>query len=92
LPPQRFATTAQQAGFTLREISELSDGFDVRSLAQRKLPEVKAELKLARDRKRWLDAAAGCACSSAEECTLFDGETALKVVKVEGCRRTKTPP
>jgi MerR family redox-sensitive transcriptional activator SoxR len=82
-----FIAAAQQAGFTLREISELSDGFDVRGLAQRKLPEVKAELKLARERKRWLDAAAECDCGSPDECTLFDGESALQIVHVEGCRR-----
>src|SRR6476620_733823 len=28
-----FISAAQQAGFTLREIAELSDGFDVRGLA-----------------------------------------------------------
>jgi MerR family redox-sensitive transcriptional activator SoxR len=83
----RFIATAQDAGFTLREIGELSDGFDVRSLAQRKLPAVKAELKKARERKRWLDTAAGCDCESPEECTLFDGEAALQVVHVDGCRR-----
>ena len=82
-----FIATAQQAGFTLREIAELSDGFDVRGLAERKLPEVKAELKLARERKRWLDAAAGCDCASLEECLLFDGASALQVVHVDGCRR-----
>jgi MerR family redox-sensitive transcriptional activator SoxR len=82
-----FIAAAQQAGFTLREIAELSDGFDVRALAQRKLPEVKAELKLARERKRWLDAASACDCGSPDECTLFDGESALQLVHVDGCRR-----
>ena len=82
-----FIAAAQKAGFTLREIAELSDGFDVRSLAERKLPEVKAELKLARDRKRWLDTASACDCASPDECTLFDGEDALQVVHVDGCRR-----
>ena len=82
-----FIAAAQNAGFTLREIAELSDGFDVRSLAQRKLPEVKAELKLARERKKWLDAASACDCASPDECTLFEGEGALQVVHVDGCRR-----
>ena len=81
-----FIAAAQRAGFTLGEIAELSDDFDVRALARRKLPEVKAELELARDRKRWLDTAAECDCGSPEECTLFD-EAALKVVHVDGCRR-----
>jgi len=82
-----FIAAAQHAGFTLREISELSDGFNVRDLAQRKLPEAKAELKQARDRKRWLDAASDCDCGSPDECTLFDGDSALQLVRVDGCRK-----
>lgn len=82
-----FIAAAQQAGFTLREIAELSDGFDLRGLARRKLPEVRAELQRARERKRWLDAAATCDCASPEECTLFEGEGAPAVVHVDGCRR-----
>jgi MerR family redox-sensitive transcriptional activator SoxR len=82
-----FIAAAQKAGFTLREITELSDGFDVRGLAKRKLPEAAAELRLARERKRWLDAASGCDCATPDECTLFDGEAALQVVHVDGCRR-----
>jgi MerR family redox-sensitive transcriptional activator SoxR len=86
-----FIAAAQRAGFTLREITELSDGFDVSALAKRKLPEVQAELRLARDRKRWLDAAATCDCASPDECTLFEGEAALAIVHVDGCRRPDTP-
>jgi MerR family transcriptional regulator, redox-sensitive transcriptional activator SoxR len=82
-----FIAAAQQAGFTLREITELSDGFDVRGLAQRKLPEVKAELKRVRERKRWLDAASECDCGSPDECILFEGESALQLMHVDGCRR-----
>ena len=82
-----FIAAAQQAGFTLREIGELSDGFDVRGLAVRKLPEAKSDLKKARERKRWLDAATECDCNSPDECTLFEGESALRLTHVEGCRR-----
>jgi MerR family transcriptional regulator, redox-sensitive transcriptional activator SoxR len=82
-----FIAAAQQAGFTLREIAELADGFDVRNLAQRKLPEIEAELKQARDRKRWLVVASECDCGSPDECTLFDSDSALQVVHVDGCRR-----
>ena len=82
-----FIAAAQEAGFTLREIGELSDGFDVRGLAERKLPEVKAELVRARQRKRWLAAASTCDCRSPDECSLFDGASALAIVHVEGCRR-----
>ena len=82
-----FIAAAQHAGFTLREITELAGDFNVSALAQRKLPEVKAELKQARERKRWLDAASECDCGSPDECTLFEGESALAVVHVEGCRK-----
>ena len=82
-----FVAAAQEAGFTLREIAELSDGFDVRGLAERKLPEIKAELSRARQRKRWLDAAATCDCRSPDDCSLFDGPGALAIVHVDGCRR-----
>jgi MerR family transcriptional regulator, redox-sensitive transcriptional activator SoxR len=82
-----FIAAAQRAGFTLREITELSEGFDVSALAKRKLPEAQAELRLARERKKWLAAAATCDCASPDECTLFEGEGALQVVHVDGCRR-----
>src|SRR3954452_3604467 len=49
-----FIAAAQRAGFTLREITELAEGFDVSALAKRKLPEAQAELRLARERKKWL--------------------------------------
>ena len=82
-----FIAAAQRAGFTLREIAELSDNFDVRALARRKLPEVQQELERTRQIKRWLDTASTCDRASPEECTLFDGEAALQVVHVAGCRR-----
>jgi MerR family redox-sensitive transcriptional activator SoxR len=82
-----FIETAQKAGFTLREIRELSDDFDMRALSQRKLPEVQEQLKRTREMKRWLDAAQDCDCGSPDECALFDGETELKLVHVQGCRR-----
>ena len=82
-----FIAAAQRAGFTLREVAELSDNFDMRAVAQRKLPEVQEELERTRQIKRWLDTATTCDCASPEECSLFDGEAALQVVHVEGCRR-----
>src|SRR5215216_1974846 len=77
-----FIAAAQQAGFTLREITELSDGFDMRAIAGRKLPEAQAELKLARERKRWLETASECDCASPDECLLFDGDAPLRLVHV----------
>jgi hypothetical protein len=38
--------------------------------------------------ERWLDTASTCDCGSPEECIVFDGEAALTVVHVEGCRRS----
>ena len=85
-----FIAAAQHAGFTLREIAELSDDFDVRKLARRKLPQVQEELKRTRQIKRWLDTASTCDCASPEECSLFDGEAALRLVHVDGCRRASS--
>jgi MerR family redox-sensitive transcriptional activator SoxR len=82
-----FIAGAQRAGFTLREIVELSEDFDLRGLAQRKLPEARAELKRARETKRWLETASSCDCASPDDCTLFDGDSAMTVVHVDGCRR-----
>ena len=86
-----FIVAAQQAGFTLHEIIELSDSFDMRGLARRKLPEVQAELRRARERKRWLDAASECDCASPEQCALFDGDTPIEIIHVDGCRREPRP-
>ena len=84
----RFIAAAQRAGFTLQEIAELSRDFDVRALARRKLPEVRAQLEQARAQQRWLDVAAGCDCTSPDECSLFEGgEATLKIVHIGGCRR-----
>lgn len=82
-----FIAAAQRTGFTLREIAELSGDFDVRALARRKLPEVQEQLKRTRQIKRWLDTASECDCASPGDCTLFDGEEALQIVRVDGCRR-----
>ena len=81
----RFIAAAQQAGFTLREIAELSEDFNVRGLARRKLPEIREQLKRMQQVKRWLDTANKCECASPDDCTLFD-DGALEIVQVE-CRR-----
>lgn len=82
-----FIETAQRAGFTLREVAELSSDFDMRALSRRKLPEIEDQLSRTRQMKRWLDAAKDCDCGSPDECTLFDGDVSLQVVHVEGCRK-----
>ncbi len=82
-----FIASAQRAGFTLREIVALSDDFALAAIARSKLPEVREQLKRTREIERWLDAASDCDCQSADECTLFEGETALQLVHVNGCRR-----
>jgi MerR family redox-sensitive transcriptional activator SoxR len=81
-----FIAAAQNAGLTLAEIGDLSDGFDLRTVARRKLPEVEEALQQTRQVKRWMQAASDCDCASPEDCTLFDGD-ALQVVQVAGCRR-----
>ncbi|MGH2965003.1 MAG: MerR family transcriptional regulator [Solirubrobacterales bacterium] len=100
-----FIGVAQTAGFKLGEIAELIDGVDgdrgmaesMRSLSQRKLPEVEALIQRTEAMKGWLHVASGCDCETPEECSLFPapGEGAaptadeLQLVRVDGksCRR-----
>ncbi len=75
--------TAQRAGLTLEEIRLLmaaSPGDPaaterLRQVAERKLPEVRALIERAGLVRRWLEAAAACACPSLDDCPLF-GEPA----------------
>jgi MerR family redox-sensitive transcriptional activator SoxR len=71
---------AQQAGFSLDEIRELLDGSEngeaserLRSLAERKLPEVEELIARAQAMRAWLETATGCNCSSLDVCALFGG-------------------
>jgi MerR family transcriptional regulator, redox-sensitive transcriptional activator SoxR len=101
-----FIGVAQEAGFTLREIGELSAGVEdaadlagpMRELSTRKLPEVQALIERAETMRSWLEVASGCTCSTPEECTLFpDGEdapsgpVALKLVRVHGTSCRRSP-
>ena len=77
--------TAQRAGLTLAEIKALlaansSDAGHaddpgvsdcLRQVATRKLPEVRALIERAERVRRWLEAAAGCACPTLDDCQLF---------------------
>lgn len=74
--------TAQRAGLTLAEIEALlaanpGDAGDpgvsdcLRQIATRKLPEVRALIERAERVRRWLEAAAGCACPTLDDCQLF---------------------
>jgi MerR family redox-sensitive transcriptional activator SoxR len=101
-----FIGVAQAAGFKLGEIAELIDGLDgergmaesMRSLSQRKLPEVEALIERTEAMKGWLHVASSCDCETPEECSLFPapGEEAvptadaLELVRVDGksCRRS----
>jgi MerR family transcriptional regulator, redox-sensitive transcriptional activator SoxR len=75
---------AQRAGLSLDEIRELltaSSGAGavserLRSIAQRKLPEVDDLIQRAQVVRGWLEAAAHCRCPSLEECPLFDDPAA----------------
>ncbi|HYU59426.1 MAG TPA: MerR family transcriptional regulator [Solirubrobacterales bacterium] len=100
-----FIAVARNAGFKLREIGELIEGVDggdgmagsMRSLSERKLPEVEAVLERTQAMKGWLEVARECGCLTPAECTLFpepgdqavDPAEALKIVHVDGkdCRR-----
>jgi MerR family redox-sensitive transcriptional activator SoxR len=97
-----FIGVAQNAGFSLREINELvaraADADDLavslRSISQRKLPEVHAAIERAEAMRSWLETASACECATTDECALFpqpgDEPAALSIVHVPagpGCRR-----
>jgi MerR family redox-sensitive transcriptional activator SoxR len=72
---------AQQAGFSLDDIAALlrrSDDGDaadeIRALANRKLPDVRALIERAEQVERWLELAAECQCGSLDVCGLFSAE------------------
>jgi hypothetical protein len=60
----------------------------MRSLSQRRLPEVRAAIERAEAMRDWLEAAGDCTCSTADECALFgqpgDERAALRIVQVAG--------
>jgi DNA-binding transcriptional MerR regulator len=71
--------TAQHAGLTLDEIKallaapsgEASAVEELRSIAERKLPQVEAAIERSLLVKDWLEAAARCDCPSLDDCPLF---------------------
>lgn len=74
----RTIQAAQQAGFSLDEIKQLLRGAEdghaaeeLRQLAERKLPDIKALLERTEAMKRWLELAAECQCGSLDVCKLF---------------------
>jgi len=78
--------TAQRAGLTLDEIrlllaaapgGDAAVGEHLRQVAARKLPEVRALIERTELVRRWLEAAAGCACPSLDDCQLFDEPSRL---------------
>jgi MerR family transcriptional regulator, redox-sensitive transcriptional activator SoxR len=66
---------AQRAGLTLDEIRDLTGaenaGDRIRSLADRKLPDIDALIERAQAVKRWLEVARACDCSTVDVCGLF---------------------
>lgn len=93
----RTIRAAQQAGFSLDEVSQLLRGAEdgraaeeLRVLAERKLPDVEALIERSEAMKRWLELAAECRCGSLDVCALFrDGDSPeeLEVVVRRGTRR-----
>ena len=75
-------SVAQRAGFTLKEIRDLTvprrDGRAserLHELAERKLPDVRALIERAQAVERWLEIAMACDCDSVDVCTLFTDPT-----------------
>jgi MerR family redox-sensitive transcriptional activator SoxR len=72
--------TGQRAGLTLDEIRTLlsaspddSDAIDrLREVADRKLPEIRAQIERSILVRDWLETAARCECPNLGECPLFD--------------------
>jgi MerR family redox-sensitive transcriptional activator SoxR len=71
---------AQRAGLSLDDVGELLRASDanggvserLRTIAQRRLPEIDALIERARLVRGWLEAAADCRCPTLEDCPLFD--------------------
>ena len=89
----RTIQAAQQAGFSLEEITQLLRGVEdgraaeeLRVLAERKLPDVEALIERAEAMKRWLELASECRCGSLDVCALFR-ETADVPPELEVVRR-----
>ena len=60
----------------------------LRQVATRKLPEVRALIERAERVRRWMEAAAGCACPTLDDCQLFDEPGCLPAADQEpGARR-----
>jgi len=84
--------TAQRAGLTLDEIRPLLAASPagpavserLRLVATRKLPELRALIERAELVGRWLEAAAGCACPSLDDCQLFDEPDYLPAAGLSG--------
>jgi MerR family transcriptional regulator, redox-sensitive transcriptional activator SoxR len=74
----RTVQAAQQAGFSLAEITQLLRGAEdgraaeeLRQLAERRLPDVEALIERAERMKHWLQLARECRCDSLDVCALF---------------------
>jgi MerR family redox-sensitive transcriptional activator SoxR len=87
---------AQRAGLSLVEIKQLLEhGNDpmserLRTLAERRLPEIDALIERARLVRGWLEAASTCGCDRIDDCALFDNVDlppragASTITRVEG--------
>jgi MerR family redox-sensitive transcriptional activator SoxR len=82
---------AKRAGFTLDDARALlatsADGGpaheEIRDLANRKLPEVRALIVRAEAMERWLLDATSCACDTIDVCALFADERSLPEPRLE---------
>lgn len=71
---------AKRAGFSLAEVRSLLESTDngspayqqLRTLAERKLPDVEALIERAQEMRGWLSIATACECESLDSCALFD--------------------
>jgi MerR family redox-sensitive transcriptional activator SoxR len=89
---------AQRAGFNLDEIAQLlrssesrEASVELRALAERKLPEVKALIERAQKMREWLEVAQGCGCQTLDECELFDSQPTTRSELSIMSRGARTP-
>jgi MerR family transcriptional regulator, redox-sensitive transcriptional activator SoxR len=82
----RTIQAAQQAGFSLEEITQLLQGAEdghaaeqLRALAERKLPDVEALIERAEAMKQWLELARECRCGSLDVCGLFSADRSYEL-------------
>ena len=81
--------TAQRAGLSLDEIRALLEAEaggpaaieELRRIAERKLPQLRAAIEQSLLVERWLDAATRCECPTLDDCCLFEARAVPPMIR-----------